>query len=139
MKKNQVQKTLPQGSPKQNTRGCRARQREGQESTYKNVLKIRAKKWFYVSLLQLAPCFVLLLHRNGATSAGLSGRSSSASHVAGSKSSQSRPSPPPVFSPSIWKKHYSIFTSKSWLVWFVSLEPSTKEATFSCYCHSVYL
>lgn len=41
---NQVQKTLPKGSPKQNTHGCRARQREGQESTYKNVLKIRVKK-----------------------------------------------------------------------------------------------
>lgn len=44
MKKNQVQKTLPKGSPKQNTHGCRARQREGQESTYKNVLIIRVKK-----------------------------------------------------------------------------------------------
>lgn len=36
---------------------------------------------------------------------------------------------------SILKKHYSIFTSKSWLVWFVSLEPSIK-ATFSCYFYS---
>lgn len=42
----------------------------------------------------------------------------------------------PNFFLSILKKHYSIFMSKSWLVWFVSLEPSIKEATFSCYFYS---
>lgn len=48
------------------------------------------------------------------------------------RSRQARASPPP---PLRLKKHYSIFTSKSWLVRFVSLEPSIKEATFSCYVY----
>lgn len=43
-----------------------------------------------------------------------------------------RPVPPDRFE----KALYSIFTSKSWLVWFVSLGPSIKEATFSCYFYS---
>lgn len=76
---------------------------------------------FYVSILQLAPCSLLLLHRNGATwesQEGAAPRAPTAGLVL------------PQFLPSILKKHYSIFTSKSWMVWFVSLEPSIKEATF---------
>lgn len=67
---------------------------------------------------------------------GFTGRSSSGSDVAGSKCSHSRLFPPQFFLSIFKKKHYSIFTSKSWLVWFVSLEPSIKEATFSCYFYS---
>lgn len=82
---------------------------------------------FYISILQLAPCFLLLLHRNGATWESQEGAAPALMRPA--------PRAPtaglvlPQFLPSILKKHYSIFTSKSWMIWFVSLEPSIKEAT----------
>lgn len=72
--------------------------REGQESTYKNVLKIRVKKLFYVSILQLAPCIIYTLTPQkwghlGGTCRQAAAASLRAWRVAGSKSSQNRPSP----------------------------------------------
>lgn len=75
-------------------------------------------------------CLIPLLHRNGATQDSQEGMA-----VALTRLALHLPTAGlflPRLLPSILKKHYSIFTSKSWLVWFVSLEPSIKEATFSC-------
>lgn len=79
---------------------------------------------------QISSLFTLLLHSNEATE--VESQEGAAPWRAGSPRSRGRPVPPHLLL-SVLKKHYSIFTSKSWLVWFVSLEPSIKEATFSCY------
>jgi len=58
------------------------------------VLKIQSQKLFYVSILQLAPCLILLLQTRGHL--GFTGRSGLGSDVAGSTRSHSRPGPPPA-------------------------------------------
>lgn len=100
--------------------GCRAEEPGGQESTYKNALKIRVK----IVLRFNTPMSSLLTRLLHSSEAAQGGSQEGATPACAS--------PPPPFRP---KKHYSIFTSKSWLVWLVSLEPSMKEATFSCYVY----
>lgn len=111
----------------------------GQESTYKNVLKIRVKKIVLRFNTPISSLFYTLTPQKRGHLGGTRRQAGAALLLAWRALKALRAGlllPHFFFFLSVWKKHYSIFTSKSWLVWFVSLEPSIKEATFSCYFHS---
>lgn len=88
--------------------------KKGRNLHIKMYLKSKSKKIVLSFILQRAPCFILLLHRSGATWDAQEG-------AALILTWQALNAPTaglflPNFFLSVLKKHYSIFMSESWLV-----------------------
>lgn len=127
-RKNQVQKTLRTGPPKEWLQG---KWPEGRNLHIKMHLKSQSKIVLSFNT-PISSLFTLLLHSNEATQ--VEWQEEAAPWPAGSPR---RPAAGLCLRSPPSRSEQALFylQSKSWLVWFVSLEPSIKEATFSCYVY----